>query len=218
MPVTSTTIMLMFALVVAAIFYVFVVGKAASVRNWNAVRTFRWQAAGLCAVYVLSLFVVTVLGRDKVKRFGVGLIPFEDIYRIIKYRLPWNVQNVIPLYIVNVGMFVPFGILACEALRPKKISWMILFGFCVSLAIELTQLVTRRGIFDINDLISNVLGAAVGCGIYALYARKRHHKKALGKADGEAEIPRENVLKEADGEASKNADNMRYRPLIEKKL
>ena len=58
-------------------------------------------------------------------------------------------------------MFVPIGLLAEQHALPLAIG--------ASLSVELLQLVTRKGMFDIDDIISNILGTIVGVvGLWAL--------------------------------------------------
>ena len=40
-------------------------------------------------------------------------------------------------------------------------------AFFISLTIEVIQLLTKVGCFDVDDMILNTLGAALGYGIYA---------------------------------------------------
>ena len=60
-------------------------------------------------------------------------------------------------------MLFPFGILLPLWCRktdsPKKVALM---AFMVSLCIEIIQLITTRGYFQIDDLFHNTLGAFVG--------------------------------------------------------
>ncbi len=52
----------------------------------------------------------------------------------------------------------------------------ILSGFSISLTIEVIQLITKVGCFDVDDMILNTLGAALGYGIYAVCdkIRRKH--------------------------------------------
>ena len=47
--------------------------------------------------------------------------------------------------------------------------------------VEVVQLVTKVGCFDVDDLILNTLGAAIGYGIFAVcnYLRRRHYGKKI---------------------------------------
>ena len=48
-------------------------------------------------------------------------------------------------------------------------------GFSFSLLVECTQLVTRVGTFDVDDLMLNTLGAVLGYLFFALCDRIRRH-------------------------------------------
>ena len=64
--------------------------------------------------------------------------------------------------ILNILLFVPFG-LALPILWKKygRLRNAVLFGFCLSLTIELLQILTYRTT-DINDLITNTTGTLTG--------------------------------------------------------
>ena len=70
---------------------------------------------------------------------------------------------------LNILLFVPFGYLL-PSLFPSKRWWqVILLGLAFSLTIELLQLITRLGYADVDDLINNTLGAAIGFLSYKLF-------------------------------------------------
>ncbi len=73
----------------------------------------------------------------------------------------------------NILVFVPLGFGLAGALdrgRVKPIIWpAVLGGFMLSLAIELLQLATPSRSTDVDDLIFNTLGAALGAGLYAVF-------------------------------------------------
>ena len=48
----------------------------------------------------------------------------------------------------------------------------MLCGFVLSLSIELTQLVTHLGMFDLDDLMNNSLGAFLGWLCFCLALRR----------------------------------------------
>lgn len=63
---------------------------------------------------------------------------------------------------LNVLLFIPLGLfLTVLWKRYRSFLRTILFGFGFSLAIELLQMFTRRAT-DVNDLMTNTLGAALG--------------------------------------------------------
>ena len=94
---------------------------------------------------------------------AINLVPFVNI---LDYRAASSaVTNVLG----NLFLFVPLGILVpCLYKKMSSFSRTVLVGFLISLAIELTQLVTPGRVTDVDDLIVNTLGAAVGYFIYAL--------------------------------------------------
>ena len=65
--------------------------------------------------------------------------------------------------VLNLLMFIPVGYLVPVLWNRVNRLWkVLLLGFCLSLGVELLQLVTLRGMFDLDDLMSNTIGAAVG--------------------------------------------------------
>ena len=68
--------------------------------------------------------------------------------------------------------FIPFGIfLPVLSHRRIKLIATTLYSFSLSLAIELTQLITMVGSCDVDDLILNCLGGLTGYIIYAVWCK-----------------------------------------------
>ena len=68
---------------------------------------------------------------------------------------------------LNILLFVPFGYLLPLLWKRADRWWkVVLCGFVLSLLIELTQLVTHLGMFDLDDLMNNSLGALLGWGCF----------------------------------------------------
>lgn len=68
----------------------------------------------------------------------------------------------------NVLAFIPFGLLVCFACKRYGVGVALLSGVFLSETVECLQAVFRRGIFDVNDLLANTLGVAIGCIAYLL--------------------------------------------------
>ncbi|MFB9906676.1 VanZ family protein [Allokutzneria oryzae] len=71
-------------------------------------------------------------------------------------------------FVFNIALFVPLGVLLRKAYG-LKLRWVVLAGFALSLAIEITQVTGNFGIypcpyrlFDVDDLMANTAGAAIG--------------------------------------------------------
>jgi glycopeptide antibiotics resistance protein len=66
-------------------------------------------------------------------------------------------------------MFLPMGIyLPFFIRRTNKISVFSISMIILLLVIEVIQVVTKRGSFDIDDFILNMLGALIGFGIWKM--------------------------------------------------
>ena len=99
---------------------------------------------------------------------NMNLEPFHTI------KLFWNVldwEEYRSLAVINLGgniiMLIPLGFflpVLWKSLQKWWKTWMMTLG--IMLAVEVAQLFTLRGSFDVDDLILNLLGAAIGYLIY----------------------------------------------------
>lgn len=141
----------------------------------------RIRAAGgaLFILYMLlliyALFFAESYGRATgLEEYHYNLIPFREIRRYLYYPHLLGIYAVVTNLAGNILGFLPFGaILPVLYRRARRPFWCIFFSFSFSAAVELTQLVTRVGCFDVDDIILNTLGGALGYGIFALSNRLR---------------------------------------------
>ena len=76
-------------------------------------------------------------------------------------------------------MFVPVGILLPIAYpRLNTCAKVVGTGALISLAIELVQLPFYTRVTDINDLMLNTLGVAIGYGVYSLVKHVAGRRRA----------------------------------------
>ena len=73
--------------------------------------------------------------------------------------------------IANIIVFIPLGILLCKLFGWKGVIFAILF----SSGIEIIQLVSRRGLFEFDDIFNNSLGSIIG-GVTTMLIKKRVKK------------------------------------------
>ena len=115
----------------------------------------------LLGVYILFFFFMAVLSRITEPEAG---------YRM-KSDLFWGYDNpeedIVKDNIINIACFVPIGILVGLIARRHRLLYGMLVGFLTSLAIECTQLMWQKGVFDVDDLFNNTAGALIG-GLIAL--------------------------------------------------
>ena len=66
----------------------------------------------------------------------------------------------------NIALFIPSGVILPLVYRRLDRWWkVILAGAAMSLAVELLQLLFPQNVSDVDDLLLNTLGTAIGCGI-----------------------------------------------------
>ena len=120
--------------------------------------------------------------KRRVKKLGTA---FFVLYVLVLVYL-WTYRKIVGTFALftnvfgNVLGFLPYGfILPVITGKMRNGFFIILSGFFISLTIEVIQLLTKVGCFDVDDMILNTLGAALGYGIYAVCDRIR--RKINGK-------------------------------------
>lgn len=116
------------------------------------------------------LFALTVLSRKIHKRFSYELVPFWS-YKDYFAGLD---DTLLPQIIANIVLFIPIGFAFQLLLKRKPLKTTLLISGGFSLLIELVQLVTRKGLFEFDDVIHNVLGALIGYGLYRITVKMKH--------------------------------------------
>lgn len=132
-------------------------------------RIIRKGGIALFVLYVLLLmyFLFFSEGYGRVaeaeRTYRYNLKPFMEIRRFWTYRKQLGTAALFTNIFGNVIGFIPFGfILPIIADRMRSGFLISLSGLGVSLTVECIQLVTKVGCFDVDDLILNTLGAALG--------------------------------------------------------
>ena len=118
--------------------------------------------------YLLIIFCLTLLSRE---HGSTSKIDLE-----IGSTLRINVRN--NAYVVeNILLFIPYGF--CLAWRfGCRNKWLIniSIGVITTLAVEYTQLITGRGVFQIDDILTNIAGCILGllcCRVYTFIKEKK---------------------------------------------
>lgn len=114
--------------------------------------------------YFIMLLIITIFEREPGSRTGISLKFVETL----------GGPRANAYVIENVLLFIPFGIfipLKWEQLRNPFVCSFL--GFCLSFIIEMIQLITERGHFQIDDIVTNMLGALIGAIIFRAFAHKK---------------------------------------------
>lgn len=115
-------------------------------------------------IYILCLFQVVTF-QDDVSWATNNFIPFKEIMRYnITSRLFF--KNVLG----NMIMFLPFGFFVSYYLKSEKLTLPLFLILIASISIEVVQLLIGR-VFDVDDIILNILGGLLGYGIYYILRR-----------------------------------------------
>lgn len=105
-------------------------------------------------MYLVIMLFITFLSRESGSRKGIDL----------QFLSTWGINARNKAFVVeNVLLFIPYGFVCAWAVKSaRKFLVCTLYGFLTSLAIETMQLITQRGFFQIDDIVTNTLGAVIG--------------------------------------------------------
>lgn len=127
-------------------------------------RPFSWKRALLLLLLVgwlgLTLYATLLRSPPGARQWNLQLfLAWREAWNQFGLRVWLNV-------LLNIALFIPFGMLL-PLLLPIFRRWYAALsaGFAGSLAIELAQLATARGMFDVDDLFTNTLGTMAGWGL-----------------------------------------------------
>ncbi|HFL3607401.1 TPA: glycopeptide resistance protein VanZ1 [Clostridioides difficile] len=95
---------------------------------------------------------------------SINLVPFAGSL-IINNRV--DISEII----LNVAIFVPFGIYVCMLKEEWSFIKKVIPIFITSLAFETLQYIFALGASDITDLIGNTLGGIIGIAVFMLLSK-----------------------------------------------
>ena len=136
-------------------------------------RRIRTAGGVLFLIYMILLiyllFFAESYGRARgLEEYHYNLVPFREIRRYLCYPEVLGTYAVVTNLAGNVIGFLPFGVILPVLKRNLRSFWKILLlSFELSGMIEVTQLLTRVGSFDVDDIILNTLGGVLGYGIFS---------------------------------------------------
>ncbi len=126
-------------------------------------------------------------GRGAMREYRYNLVLFKEIKRFWIYREQLGWYAVFTNLFGNVLIFVPFGFFLPMASKYKYRSFFsaIFYSFALSLCVETFQLLAKVGSFDVDDMMLNTLGGALGYIAFMICAAIRRnygvHKKSKRK-------------------------------------
>ncbi len=105
-------------------------------------------------MYVAVLLIITFFSREIGSGTGMDLDLFST----------WGINDRNNAYVIeNILLFIPYGIVFPWYLkRARSFAVCTALGLLGSFGIEFLQFVTRRGFFQIDDILTNALGSIIG--------------------------------------------------------
>lgn len=118
--------------------------------------------------YLAVMLVITFLSRESGNHKGIDLELFST----------WGINDRNNAFVIeNILLFVPYGIFSPLAFRYAEKFWgCFTVGALTSILIEFAQLLTGRGYFQIDDILTNIIGTVVGYLLYFLFWGRRRRK------------------------------------------
>ena len=109
-----------------------------------------------------------IINMGSIQPLRINLIPLVNI-------LDYDIKREATINIIgNISMFIPTGIIMPILYKRLDRFWKVLLaGAGLSFGIEMIQLLFPGSVTDIDDLILNAAGVAIGYGIYKLAVRFR---------------------------------------------
>ncbi len=118
--------------------------------------------------YILTVLSLTLLDRIPFPNYRYNLTILWS-YENFNYAFWPNGRQVV----CNIIMLLPFGFMLpfmLEDTKYKKIGYYTpILAIIFSSLIEITQLITKRGFFEFDDIFHNSMGALLGYYIYLFY-------------------------------------------------
>lgn len=113
---------------------------------------------------------------------GLGTANFTLFKTIKMYIRYWGKLNSFENLVGNVVSFIPLGFLLPFLQEESRHFWVLfLNAFILVCAIEVFQLVTAFGAFDVDDILLNCIGAMTGYLMFAFFRYKG--KTKVGKSN-----------------------------------
>ena len=125
----------------------------------DKIKGFQAYACLAALTFVAIVYASTVFTRNPQADYHYNLDLFwswRAVFRGSREMLKEDILNI--LLLLPLGGLLPF-------VFDRKIRWWqgLLCGIVFSFGIEILQLVLRRGLFELDDILNNSLGCMLGC-------------------------------------------------------
>ncbi|WP_405156517.1 VanZ family protein [Paenibacillus sp. FSL K6-0108] len=134
----------------------------------------RWMLVIVGCMAVLYMLIMGnllfVSGRTPGVNYQYNLVPLETIKPLLFEKNRYHTEAWVKNLFGNIVLFIPLGVWIPWLFRRFQ-RFLPFTGIVVLLlfAVEVTQLISRVGSFDVDDIILNTVGAWIGYIGFALF-------------------------------------------------
>ncbi len=116
-------------------------------------------------VYLSFILIYTYIARDTGRAQTLNLTLFSTWGSTVRNNA---------YFVENILLFIPYGLLASLTFAaPRNLGKSLLLGASTSIFIELLQYVSTKGNFEIDDILTNLLGMVLGYLVARLFVDKK---------------------------------------------
>ncbi len=142
--------------------FVFLICK----KRWEKEKLWCSMISALTVLWLFLIFYATLGNRSVELQNGVHMIPLYSYYLVIQGAE----SEILRSAFMNVVLFYPAGLLAGAVGLQRWKAWKRILlltaaGCCMSILIEVVQYSWQLGLAEVDDIIHNTLGTAIGAWI-----------------------------------------------------
>ncbi len=135
------------------------------------------------AFLIYFLFLAEWYGRSGTEEYRYNLELFREIRRFITYREQLGTFTVFANLFGNILIFVPYGFFISMAGKKRGFFKTLFYSMGLSLCVEVAQLFTKVGSFDVDDILLNTIGGVLGYIVFSIcnLIRRRYNVRKRKK-------------------------------------
>ncbi|SDD85052.1 Glycopeptide antibiotics resistance protein [Paenibacillus sp. UNCCL117] len=140
----------------------------------------------IITIFLLIMWFGTVMVLTMFSR-GANFEGWINVRLFSGYKSAWYQWSLseFQLIIFNMLMFVPLGFLMpLLGMKTRRFMPVFFISLAVTIGIELSQMLSRRGIFELDDILHNTLGSLAGYFIMRAIQDSIKQRKLAFKATG----------------------------------
>lgn len=116
--------------------------------------------------YIFLIYGITNFFREPTIQRAYNFVPFWSYQ-----GKSFSAELFLPETIVNIGMFIPIGLLIRVVYKPMRWWMVMLIGGGISILIETIQFIFKYGFSEFDDVFHNTLGCLIGYVLFLIFHR-----------------------------------------------